>query len=400
MFEDVFDDIFTDEVNMIVARLLMVLVILVGTWLARKLVMAIVARLLEMAASRNQMEWDDRLILIIAPPLRFVVNVAGLRLAVLVLELPDRLNVVIEHVMESLVVIAIFWAVYRGVDFIIELLWGLGQRTMVDTPVRELLDEKLVGIAAQLLRALVIIFAIATVMETWGYDVNGVVAGLGIGGLAFALAAQDTLENLIGYFVILADEPFVVGEYIVVGDVSGTVETLGFRSTRIRVLDQSLATVPNKTIMNANVTNWSRLNKRRLNMTLGIEYGSSPTQMLAVVQRVREMLQNHPEVQSDSVITQFVAFAESSLDIMIICFMETPGWADFQAAKQDINLRIMDILEQHGVGLAFPSRTLYVQQLDDEPAIAPGVEPVYMAPEPEPAEAAKDSPVPDDAANE
>jgi MscS family membrane protein len=259
------------------------------------------------------------------------------------------------------------------------------------------LDEKLTQIAQQIVKAIVIILGIAAVIQAWGYNVSGLVAGLGIGGLAVALAAQNTLENVLGYFVILADQPLNVGEYVVFGDISGAVESIGFRSTRIRVLDQSLVTVPNKTIMNANVTNWSRLIKRRLNMTLGIAYSSSPDQILSVVQAIRDMLQNHDLVQADSVVVQFVGFNESSLDVMIICFMNTPDWGDFQAAKQDINLRIINILDERGVEVAFPSRTLIIEQAvaADEKLARP-----LPPPTPEPTTAtATDSPVPSDAAN-
>jgi len=268
---------------------------------------------------------------------------------------------------------------------------------MRTTGLPSLLDEKLGAVLKQLAHALIVILGLGAIIKVWGYDVAGIVAGLGIGGLAVALAAQDTLANLFGYFVILADEPFDLGEYVQLDGVSGTVETVGLRSTRIRVLDQSIVSVPNKTITNANITNWSRLAKRRLNMTLGIEYGSSPQQVLSVVQAIREMLQTHELVQEDSVTVQFVEFNSSSLDLMIICFMNTPAWGDFQATKQDINLKIMAILDERGVSVAFPSRTVYVQRA--EPPTGP-TERFVPPTTPEPTvSTATDSPVPDDAAN-
>jgi MscS family membrane protein len=250
---------------------------------------------------------------------------------------------------------------------------------------------------AQVAKAIIVVLTITTVMEEWGYNVGGLVAGLGIGGLAVALAAQDALGNLFGYFVILADEPFVVGEYIVVDGVSGTVEELGLRSTRLRAQDQSLVTVPNKTVANSNITNWSRLSKRRLNMTLGIDLASAPEQVLSAVQSIREMLQQHTLVEPDSVVVQFVDFnnAHGALEIVIICFMKTPVWGDFQAARQDINLKIMDILQAHKVSLAVPTSTLSLTQ-------APSARPPkqFPPPKPEPTHStATDSPVPSDAAN-
>ena len=197
---------------------------------------------------------------------------------------------------------------------------------------------------------------------------------------------------------ILADEPFIVGEFIVMGDLSGTVEKLGFRSTRVRMLDQSLVTVPNKTIVNSNIRNWSRLSKRRLNMTLGIEYGNAPDAVLSVVQAIREMLMTHDLIEPDSVVVQFTDFGASSLDLMIISFMKTPGWNEFQAARQDINLKIMSLLDERGVGVAFPTHTVI---LESAAKSGDGPQSTYFPPpKAEPVgRTAADSPVPDDAAN-
>jgi MscS family membrane protein len=241
----------------------------------------------------------------------------------------------------------------------------------------------------------VVIFAFVTVMEEWGYSVGGLLAGLGLGGLAVALAAQDALANLFGYFVILADEPFAIGEFVKIGELGGTVEGLSFRSTRIRASDQSLVIVPNSTIVNANLVNWSRLTKRRLEMTLSLSHETSPRQVLAVVQMIREMLQKHELVQSDSVVVQFVDFTNNALSVLIICFMKTPAWNDFQAAKQDINLKIMQILDHFDVQFALPTTTIVL----DSGITATHEPPRIPALKPEPKQGPSDSPVPDDAAN-
>ncbi len=397
MLRDFLSDYLGDDAANLVTRLLFVVAILLLTWLIRQIVSAIIPGMIRRVTQRTSTALDNRVIDALLPPTRFLVSVGGLWVAMLALELPDAIQRAISIVLTSLAAYGIFWAIYRLVDPGVHVFMALSRSTMGETSISTLLNEKLTQIAQQIVKAIVIILGIAAVIQAWGYNVSGLVAGLGIGGLAVALAAQNTLENVLGYFVILADQPLNVGEYVVFGDISGAVESIGFRSTRIRVLDQSLVTVPNKTIMNANVTNWSRLIKRRLNMTLGIAYSSSPEQILSVVQAIRDMLQNHDLVQADSVVVQFVGFDESSLEVMIICFMNTPEWGDFQAAKQDINLRIINILNERGVEVAFPSRTLYVEQVvpADEKLTRP-----LPPPAPEPTTGtATDSPVPADAAN-
>jgi MscS family membrane protein len=397
MLHDFLDNYLSNDAADLVTRLFFVLAILLLTWLIRQIVGAIIPGVIRRLTRRTSTAVDNRIIDAIQPPIQFLVSVSGLWIAMLALGLPDAIQHALSIVLSTLAAYGIFWAIYRLVEPAVQIFMAISRRTMRDTSIPTVLDEKLTQIAQQIIKAIVIILGFAAVIQAWGYNVTGLVAGLGIGGLAVALAAQNTLENVLGYFVILADEPLNVGEYVVFGDISGAVETIGFRSTRIRVLDQSLVTVPNKTIMNANITNWSRLVKRRLNMTLGITYSSSPDQILSVVQAIREMLQNHDLVQADSVVVQFVNFNESSLDIMIICFMNTPDWGNFQAARQDINLRIIDILDERGVEVAFPSRTLYVEQAI--PADAKPARPL-PPPAPEPTSGtATDSPMPADAAN-
>jgi len=397
---DFLNDLIGEGATDTVETLVTIGAILFVTWLIRKALSSLLPRLLDKLTARTNNRLDDRLFRILLPPLRFAVGVIGIWLATLVLELPPGVRDVVGRVMSSLLAIALFWAAHRAVELIIDITVHVGQRTWrrpgPEEPGRN--TVKLENAAEQVLKALIIVLAAMVILEEWDYNVGGLVAGLGIGGLAVALAAQDALANLFGYFVILADEPFVVGEYIVIGDVSGTVESVGFRSTRVRVLDQSLVTIPNKTVMNANISNWSRLLKRRLNMTLGIAYRNAPEKVLSVVQAVREMLMEHELVEPDSVVVQFVNFGTSSLDIMIICFMKTPNWNDFQAARQDINLRIMEILRERGVELAVPVQSLVLERPGGRPP-TPAEEQVFAPLKPEPAHQPTNSPVPDDAAN-
>ncbi len=386
------DDAFSGDVNELLKRLLVVVLILLVTWLIRRVFINwILPRIGDLMVRRTRTTYDEELLRIFQPPLRNLISLLGLWAALIALDMPTRVNKVIGRTMMSVAAIIIFWGLYRSIDLLVRIIRRLNQRKEGQIVVN-VLDEKLLLVVQQVGKALIFVMAFTVVMDQWGYSIAGMMAGLGLGGLAVALAAQDALANLIGYFVILADEPFEVGEYVAIGDLGGTVENVGFRSTRIRVLDQSLVIVPNKTVVNSNLVNWSRLNKRRLNMKLSLPHDTQTQRVLLMVQAIREMLRAHPLVQPDSVIVQFTDLNSTSLELTIICFMKTPGWADFQAARQDINLRILKILERiESIGAAVPTLQMEPEAADSRPLPKPKPEPALGT--------VTDSPVPDDAAN-
>ena len=396
MVADVLEKIFDLEISAETDRLLTVVVILVLTWLVRWVLGELLPGIVGRIVRRSGTTFDNRLAVALLPPLRSLITISGVWLIVVTLELAPNIADSLLQILGALVTITLFWALFRCVEPVSDLFWKVGYRRV--QTLSDVLNEQLSRVSQQIAKALIVILGFVALLEQLGQNVSGVIAGVSIAGAAVALAVQDTLANVFGYFVILADNPFIIGEYIKFDGTEGTVEAIGFRSTRIRVLDQSIVTVPNGKLVNSNITNWSRLTKRRLNMTLGIEYGSNPEQVLSVVQAIRKMLEAHELVQSDSVTVQFVEFGASSLDIMVICFMNTPAWGDFQAARQDINLKIMDILAERGVDVALPTRTMLLTRAP-EPSERARVELIPPL-EPEPtASTATDSPVPDDAAN-
>jgi MscS family membrane protein len=364
---DFLEDIFGNEAAEWIGKLLLALLVLIITWIVRKVMLGILPRIVKRLTKRTQTDIDDRVVSVIESPLHLLINVLGLWVVFMVLGLPAEVDSFIDRLMASLIAVALFWALYRAVDLAMDIFFRVGKHTLRDDAMQRMFNERMANVLVQVTKAIVVVLGFAAVLERWGYNVGALVAGLGLGGLAVALAAQDALANLIGYFVIVADEPFIHGDYVIInGSVSGLIEKIGFRSTRIRGLDQSLIMVPNKTVANANVTNWSRLSKRWYNIRLGLEYRSSPEQILTVVQKIRDMLQDYELADPDSVLVQFIEFNDSSLDVMIRSYIAEAGYNQFQAIKQDINLRIMTILAEHNVGVAFPSQSLYVEQVPAE----------------------------------
>jgi MscS family membrane protein len=206
---------------------------------------------------------------------------------------------------------------------------------------------------------------IVIVIQVWGYDVTGLIAGLGIGGLAISLAAQDTLSNLFGFAAIVSDRPFVVGEYIKTKDVEGLIERVGLRSTRVRQLDQALVSVPNSVLASSAVLNWSRLARRRIDLTLGVAYDTRADAMEDLLGGLRAMLTAREAVDSGSVVVHFIDLGESSLQILVRCYVNIADWGTFTAEKERILLEILRLFDRQGLQLAYPSRSIYIENTGD-----------------------------------
>lgn len=224
-------------------------------------------------------------------------------------------------------------------------------------------DRTVMPLVRVVSKGLVYIVGLIAIAQAWSIDVTTVFAGLGIGGLAVSLAAQDSLRNLIGFINIVHDKPFVLEEYISTPTAEGIVEDISLRSVRVRSLDQSLIVVPNSTIANEPVTNWSRLEKRRFNFVVGLPFTTPASQIEAFTTEVREMLQNREVVEPDSALTLFVEYDSSALNILIRCYVMLPNKVDALKERMLINLEINRIIDQLGLHLAVPARYLTIEQV-------------------------------------
>ncbi|MDP1725874.1 MAG: mechanosensitive ion channel family protein [Bacteroidota bacterium] len=194
------------------------------------------------------------------------------------------------------------------------------------------------------------------------FEVNilTIVASLGIGGLAIALAAQDTLANLIGSFIIYLDKPFKVGDIVDLGEVKGVVEKIGFRTTRIRTLEKSLLFVPNKKIIDSNLNNITQSSQRRVKFTVGLTYQSQAQDILLIIDDIKAAIrQQGPDIAED-ITVKFIDFDTSSLNILIIYFVNSNVYEDMIEVKQEINVKILEIVRRHGCEFAYPSQTIYI----------------------------------------
>lgn len=253
--------------------------------------------------------------------------------------------------------LSIIWLAYRLTEALTNYLMGFAEKT------ESTLDDMLVPLLQRTLKILVVILGVLMTIQNLGINVFSLLAGLGIGGLAVALAAKDAVANFFGSLMILFDRPFQVGDWIIVGDAEGTVEEIGFRSTRIRTFYNSVISIPNSELMNAKIDNMGRRQYRRLRTTLGLTYDTPPEKLKAFVDGVKKIILDHPQTRKDYFHVVFNDYGPSSLDIMLYMFFEVPNWTQELLAREEILTQILQLASDIGVDFAFPTRTIHVESL-------------------------------------
>ena len=227
------------------------------------------------------------------------------------------------------------------------------------------IDDALIPFISKTIRFIIIVIAFSMIADQFGYSVSTFVAGLGLGGVAIAFAAKDALSHLLGGLTIIIEKPFTLGDWILTPDVEGTVEEITFRSTRIRTFSQALVTMPNATIANGPITNWSKMGKRQINFTLRVSQDTTPSQLKQVVSEIKDLVSHHPGVHPETIFVKFDQFKDNGYDIFLYFFTNTTVWAEFLEIKEDINFNILEILHRAGVSVAVQSRKIYVESEKD-----------------------------------
>ncbi len=250
---------------------------------------------------------------------------------------------------------------FRAIDIFVDVL----AKRAADT--ETMLDDSLVPLMRTSLRIFVAIIGMLFVLQNLDVNVSSLVAGLGLGGLAIALAAQDTVRNVLGGVTIFADKPFEVGDWVVANGIEGTVETVGFRSTRVRTFYNSLVSVPNGNLMEVGIDNMGKRRWRRYKTTLAVGYHTTPDQMQAFVEGIRAIIQANPGMRQDYYIVEFHGFGAASLDVLVYCFIDAPDWTDELRTRHVLNLDIMRLAESLGVDFAFPTQTLHIADMPGQP---------------------------------
>jgi MscS family membrane protein len=324
-----------------------------GAYLLALLAGGLVLRVLRPIAARSATGADDELLDTLIGPARLGFAIVFFHLAAVPLRLSVGAQATLRGVEQALFIAAIAWVALRVID-----VFGHRVETLLVVQGR-VSATGLVPIGRRVVKVAVWLLAALAVLQNLGFEVTGLIAGLGVGGLAVALAAQKTLENWFGAFTLATDEPVKVGDFCRFGDRVGVVEEIGLRSTRVRTLARTIVSVPNADFAALQLENFTKRDQMWLKLMLGVRYETTPDQLRFLLAELRRLLLAHPKVLPDPARVRFVGFGAYSLDLELFAYVETTDWNEFLAIREDIFLRIMDVVEASGTGFAFPSQTVY-----------------------------------------
>lgn len=258
--------------------------------------------------------------------------------------------------MQTLIVISFTWIILRIIDFGGLILMQRALQTESKT------DDQIIPFVKESVKIIVMIISLFSILgAVFNMDITSLIAGLGIGGLAIALAAKESLENLLGSFTIFFDKPFIIGDLVKVGNVEGNVEKIGFRSTRIRTLEKTFVTVPNKKLVDTELDNLTNREIRRIKFDFGLRYDTPLESIKAVTEEIKTLIENDP-LRFDEVSVYFYEFGSSALIIRVIYFANTAVWKDYMEMRQKINFEIIEIIKKHGLQLAFPTNHIILEK--------------------------------------
>ena len=334
-----------------------IIVILLGITL-RSFVAGTIITVLKRMAHKTENGIDDAIVEALAGPLKLLPVTISFFFALKILEAGTGATAFsdVDRIIPSLVAIGIFWALHNAVDPFIHLMRAL-QNAL--TPV--MLDW-----LTKALRILFVVIGAAAVLQIWDIPVGGIIAGLGLFGVAVGLGAQDLFKNLIGGLLVLAEKRFLPGDWIKVdGVVEGTVEAINFRSTLVRRFDKGPVYVPNSKLSDNAVTNFSRMTHRRTYWIIGVRYDTTVEQLKTIRDRVLAYVTSHPDYAQAPEVSTFMrvdSFGPSSIDFMLYCFTRTTNWGEWLALKEELAFTIKTIVEEAGTDFAFPSSSIYLEQ--------------------------------------
>lgn len=301
---------------------------------------------------RNNKEKTDSLVNSLQKPLAYLIGTVGLYIAFAI----NYNKPGVTKVFKILIILIICWGIinYLSNNLFIHIHFGENADDTMNTTALRFL--------ANILKIVVIAFGIVMIISELGYNVNGLLTGLGVGGLAVSLAAQDAVGNLISGFIIIFDKPFKVGDLIESATVKGFVEEVTMRSTKIRTLDDSVITVPNSTLTKEAVTNISMMDKRRIKMTFGLVYSTSNETIEKIRNEIKTYIVQNKDILPEPCRIHFREFGDSALNFEVVCYTETSDMDEYLKIENELNLAIKKIVENNDTDFAFPTQTVYVQK--------------------------------------
>jgi len=329
------------------------MLLIVAAWLVAWMFSGLVVRIARPLTLKTDTDLDDRILALVVGPVRLLMSVGVFNAGLHLLLLSVTASGFAREASKFLVIAGVAWFVLRVID----LFATLSKERF--TKRGQAGAAHLVPLGARAVKVAVILMTFLATLDTFGFDVTAIIAGLGVGGLAVALAAQKTVENVFGGVSVLVDQPVRPGDFCKFGDQVGTVEDIGLRSTRIRTLDRTVVAVPNAEFSTMKLENYAERDRIRLITTLGLRYETTPDQLRHVIAGLRGILLAHPKVLPDPLRVRLVGFGAYSIDLEMFAYVNTKDFNEFLAVREDIFLRVMDVIAASGSGFAFPSSTTY-----------------------------------------
>lgn len=341
--------------------ILVVLALALGAalgWLTRKLLGRI--------AARTQAQWDDQLLERLATPITLLWTLALAMLAEPILDLGPGAAGILQRSVRAGMLFVLFWAGFRSVNVAFGLM-SVAPWTRTNPSLAGFIPT-----GRKFVKVVLLALGGVAVLNELGFQVASLLAGLGIGGIAIALAAQKTVEHLIGSVAIGVDQPFRIGDYVAVDGVQGNVESIGMRSTRIRTPDRTLVTIPNGKLADMKAETFAARDRYRLLANLGLVYSTRAGELRRILRELEAALAGHPQVWPEGISVRFTALGDSALNVEVVAWFRAADWNEFTAIRQELLLRFMEIVEGAGSAFAFPTRTVVLARGGAEPEKAAG----------------------------
>lgn len=344
-------------VDMTLLRIILAIIFIFIGLVFREIFVKGIIRFLLHLTKKTKTNLDEMLVYALEKPARSLILGFSLWLGVSILGLPASLQHFVNLSLRTYFILMLFWFFYRATD---SLVWiferFLDKNKKKSKPI-------LTGFLRKTLKVLFIIVELFMIIKEWGYDVSGLLAGLGIGGLAFSLAAKDAASNLLGSIAIMLDKTYNIGDWIQTEKIEGTVEEIGFRSTKLRTFADAIISVPNSIMSNEPITNWSKMGKRRVSFNLHVPLNTPVRKLEALLDKVREMLKNHDDVSQSMIVARIEGIGEGTLQLLFYFFTKTTSWVTYLAVKEDVNLKIMVLFEEMGIPISVPVKRIQLEGL-------------------------------------
>ena len=331
-----------------------VIFILIGLFFRHIFVKGVMKFLLDLA-KKTKSNLDEMLVYAIEKPAKVLILGFSFWLALSILGLPSTFQHFLNLSLRTVFILALFWFFYRTTESLVLVFERYLNKT------EKKMNPVLVGILGKIIKTIIVILEIFIIIKEWGYDVSGLIAGLGIGGLAFSLAAKDAASNFLGSITIMLDKTYRIGDWIETEKAEGIVEEIGFRSTKLRTFEDALISVPNSIMSNEPVTNWSKMGKRKIKYILQIPLDTPSEKIEALLNSIREMLKCHADINQDTIVVNLKGFGEATLEVLFHFFTKTTSWITYMAVSEDIALKVLHIFNEIGIPITVPANRMLVE---------------------------------------